>query len=57
MIKYFNQQLYLSGIAESDSNPVLACKIYVGNNYAFLEVFVALNVIKNKNKNGILNLI
>uniref|UniRef100_A0A2S2PJY5 U2 snRNP auxiliary factor large subunit n=2 Tax=Schizaphis graminum TaxID=13262 RepID=A0A2S2PJY5_SCHGA len=37
MIKYFNQQLYLSGIAESDSNPVLACKICAGSNYAFLE--------------------
>ncbi|XP_060843817.1 splicing factor U2AF 50 kDa subunit-like [Rhopalosiphum padi] len=53
MIKYFNQQLYLSGIAESDSNPVLACKIYVGNNYAFLEFRSASETTKSMCLDGI----
>lgn len=55
MIEFFNQQLHLFGLFEGDGNPVLACKIDIGRNYAFLEVHVALHVIKNKNKNIILN--
>merc|ERR1719510_449813 len=37
MIKFFNQQMHLSGLAQAEGNPVLACQINLDKNFAFLE--------------------
>ena len=37
MISFFNQQMHLSGLAQTTGNPVLACQINIDKNFAFLE--------------------
>lgn len=37
MISFFNQQMHISGLAQTTGNPVLACQINVDKNFAFLE--------------------
>lgn len=37
MMAYFNDQMHLSGLAQADGNPVLACQINLDKNFAFLE--------------------
>ena len=37
MIDFFNQQMHLSGLAQAEGNPVLACHINRDKNFAFLE--------------------
>jgi len=37
MIDFFNQQMHLSGLAQAEGNPILACHINRDKNFAFLE--------------------
>ena len=37
MISFFNQQMHISGLAQTTGNPVLACQINIDKNFAFLE--------------------
>ena len=37
MMDYFNQQMHLSGLAQADGNPILACQVNLDKNFAFLE--------------------
>lgn len=37
MIDFFNQQMHLSGLAQAEGNPILACQINRDKNFAFLE--------------------
>merc|ERR1719340_331060 len=37
MMEFFNQQIHLSGLAQTTGNPVLACQINIDKNFAFLE--------------------
>lgn len=37
MMDFFNQKMHLSGLAQADGNPVLACQINLDKNFAFLE--------------------
>ncbi|XP_075158398.1 splicing factor U2AF 50 kDa subunit-like [Haematobia irritans] len=37
MMEFFNQQMHLTGLAQADGNPVLACQINLDKNFAFLE--------------------
>jgi splicing factor U2AF subunit len=37
MIDLFNQQMHLSGLAQAEGNPILACHINRDKNFAFLE--------------------
>jgi len=37
MMDYFNTQMKLSGLAQADGNPVIACQINLDKNFAFLE--------------------
>ena len=34
---FFNQQMHISGLAQAEGNPILACQINVDKNFAFLE--------------------
>ena len=38
MMDFFNNQYKLSGLAQADGNPVIACQINLDKNFAFLEV-------------------
>merc|ERR1711983_557614 len=37
MMEFFNQQMHLSGLAQADGNPILACQVNLDKNFAFLE--------------------
>ena len=37
MMDFFNQQMHLSGLAQADGNPILACQVNLDKNFAFLE--------------------
>jgi len=37
MMDYFNTQMKLSGLAQADGNPVIACQVNLDKNFAFLE--------------------
>ena len=37
MLDFFNQQMHLSGLAQADGNPVIACQLNLDKNFAFLE--------------------
>lgn len=37
MMDFFNHQMHLSGLAQTDGNPILACQINLDKNFAFLE--------------------
>merc|ERR1712088_933038 len=37
MMDFFNQQMHLSGLAQADRNPILACQVNLDKNFAFLE--------------------
>lgn len=37
MMNFFNQQMHMSGLAQADGNPILACQVNLDKNYAFLE--------------------
>ena len=37
MISFFNQQMHISGLAQTTGNPILACQINIDKNFAFLE--------------------
>lgn len=38
MMDFFNQQMVLTGLAQSDGQPVIAVQINLDKNFAFLEV-------------------
>ena len=44
MMDFFNQQMHLSGLAQADGNPILACQVNLDKNFAFLE-FRYVNII------------
>ena len=37
MMDFFNQQMHLSGLAQAEGNPILACQVNLDKNFAFLE--------------------
>ncbi len=34
---FFNQQMHLTGLAQAEGNPILACQVNLDKNFAFLE--------------------
>lgn len=38
MMEFFNQQMHLTGLSQTDGNPVIAVQINLDKNFAFLEV-------------------
>ena len=38
MMEFFNQQMHLTGLAQSEGSPVIAVQINLDKNFAFLEV-------------------
>ena len=38
MMDFFNQQMHLTGLAQSEGSPVIAVQINLDKNFAFLEV-------------------
>ena len=47
MMDFFNQQMHLTGLAQSEGQPVIAVQINLDKNFAFLEV--SNNNIKQQN--------
>lgn len=50
MMEFFNQQMHLSGLAQADGNPILACQVNLDKNFAFLEfrfvVFFSIHFLR-----------
>ena len=42
MMEFFNQQMHLTGLAQSEGSPVIAVQINLDKNFAFLEVWLCL---------------
>jgi len=38
MMEFFNQQMQLTGLSQTEGNPVIAVQINLDKNFAFLEV-------------------
>lgn len=38
MMEFFNQQMHLTGLSQTEGNPVIAVQINLDKNFAFLEV-------------------
>lgn len=56
MMDFFNQQMQVTGLSQTDGNPVIAVQINLDKNFAFLEVFffsfyllskLDLHIVKN----------
>ena len=43
MMDFFNQQMGLTGLSQSDGLPVIAVQINLDKNFAFLEVYHIIN--------------
>jgi hypothetical protein len=41
-MEFFNQQMHLTGLAQSEGSPVIAVQINLDKNFAFLEVWLCL---------------
>jgi splicing factor U2AF subunit len=37
LMVFFNQQMHLTGLAQAEGNPILACQVNLDKNFAFLE--------------------
>jgi len=38
MMKYFNEQIRMSGLNQAEGDPIIACQVNLDKNFAFLEV-------------------
>jgi splicing factor U2AF 65 kDa subunit len=39
MMDYFNNQMKVTGLAQGEGDPIIACQVNLDKNYAFIEVF------------------
>ena len=40
MMEFFNQQMHLTGLSQTEGNPIIAVQINLDKNFAFLEVCI-----------------
>ena len=46
-MEFFNQQMQLTGLSQTDGNPVIAVQINLDKNFAFLEVGLCSNLVSS----------
>ncbi len=51
MMEFFNQQMQLTGLSQTDGSPVIAVQINLDKNFAFLEVKFVIVVVNFLRKN------